>query len=146
MKRNPNRMKYQTDKLSATLCILSIIANVVYFVSIYTNRSIAPDWVTGADVLMNIIFMMLVFLSSEKLKLYTKKWNIYVALLGVVQVVRIFWLPSHYKTLEMLFGGKYILAITSLIFSAVFLFAAGLNSAINIKLLSKADSDKVIGG
>jgi hypothetical protein len=146
MKRNPNRMQYQTDKLSSTLCILSIIANIVFFVGIYTNRSVDPDWVTGADVLINIVFMMIVFLSSEKMKLYTKKWNFYVMGLGAVQVLRVFWLPSHYKALEMLIGGRYLLAVISLLTSAALLFAAGLNSTYNIKLLSKLDDNTVVGG
>jgi hypothetical protein len=139
-------MKYQTDKLSSWLCILSIIANMAYFVSIYTNRSIDPDWVTGADVLINIIFMMVVFLASEKLKIYSKNWNIIVLIISAFQALRIFWLPSHYKGLEMLVGGRYIFAVVCLMVSTVMLFAGGINATINSRILSKTDGNTFIGG
>ena len=49
-----------------------------YFVGIYVNRSVAPDVAVGTDVLINIIFMMLVFLSSEKAEdLYEKMEHLY---------------------------------------------------------------------
>lgn len=146
MRRNPERMKYQTDKLSYWFCILSIIANMTYFVSIYTNRSVDPDWVTGADVLINIIFMMVVFLASEKLKIYSRNWNIVVLVIGALQALRIFWLPSHYKGLEMLVEGRYVFAVVCLTISAAMLFAGGINATINSRILSKTDGNTVIGG
>ena len=138
--RNPEIMKYQSDKLSYSLCVFGIIFNVIYFVSIYTNRSIAPDAVIGADVLINIIFMMVVFLASEKLKLYEKKWNIYALLLGIVQILRVFWLPMHYKNLDMLVGSKYILILLWLLSSAAVLILAGINATVNSAILSKANT------
>ena len=146
MNRNSEIMKYQADKLSYLLCILGIIFNVIYFVSIYTNRDIVPDAVVGADVLINIIFMMIVFMASEKLKLYEKKWNVYAALLGLVQILRVFWLPMHYKNLEMLTGTKFTLILVWLISSAAVLIFAGINATINSRILSKIDNDYRVGG
>ncbi|MEX1377485.1 MAG: hypothetical protein AB1Z23_08410 [Eubacteriales bacterium] len=146
MNRNSEIMRYQSDKLSYWLCIFGIIFNIVYFVSIYTNRDIVPDAVIGADVLINIIFMMIAFLASEKLKLYEKKWNVYAVLLGLAQIVRVLWLPAHFKNLEMLVGRKYILIVVWLLVSGGALVFAGLNATINSKILSKIDDDARVGG
>ena len=137
MNRSAERMQYQSDKLSYWLCILSIICNAVYFVGLYTNRAIAPDVTIGADILLNIVFMMIVFLSSEKLKGYEKKWNGYIIIVGAVQVLRIFWVPMHFNRLEMLIEGRYTLAIVSLVVSGILLLVAGINSTINIRILSR---------
>lgn len=146
MKRNPERMKYRPDKASYWLCIISIILNMVYFVSIYTNRSIVPDVTIGADVLINIIFMMIVFLTSEKLKAYAKKWNVYIVIVGFIQMSRIFWLPVHFNQLEMLVGAKYILAIVCLITSGILLLLAGINSLANGRILNTIADKGNAGG
>lgn len=137
MNRNAERMQYQSDKLSYWLCILSVVCNAVYFVGLYTNRYVAPDVNIGADILLNIVFMMIVFLSSEKLKTYEKKWNGYIIIVGAVQILRIFWVPMHFHQLEMLMEGKYTLAIVSLVVSGILLLIAGINSTINIRILSR---------
>lgn len=145
MRRNAERMQYQPDKLSSLLCVLSIVVNAICFVSIYANSAVAPDVTIGADILINIVFMMLAFLSSEKLKAYSKKWNIYVVLVGAVQVLRIFWVPAHFKKLEMLVETKYTLAIVCLLISGVLLCLAGINSSINVGILSRLDTKNRVG-
>ena len=145
MSRNAERMQYQHDKLSYLLCMLSIVFSMVHFVSIYTNNAIVPDVTIGADILINIIFLMIVFLSSEKLKSYTKKWGIYVILLGVVQMLRILWVPAHFYQLEMLVETKYTWAIIWLLVSGIMLLLAGINSSINLRILSRLDHKKRVG-
>lgn len=143
MNRNAERMRYQTDKLSYWLCIFSIICNAVYFVGLYTNRGVAPDVTVGADILINIIFMMVVFLGSEKLKAYQKNWGAYMMATGAVQILRIFWLPMHFHQLEMLTGFKYMLEIVSLLASGILLLFAGINSSRNVGILRRFDESRV---
>lgn len=144
MKRSAEIMQYQSDRLSYWLCVLSIIANAVYFVGIYANKDVAADVTTGADILLNIIFMMITFLSSEKLKGYQKRWNICIAAIGVVQILRVWWLPMHFNRLGMLTGGIFTVSVVSLLVSGVLLLLAGINSSINIRLLSRyVDGDRV---
>ena len=145
-RRSAERMQYQPDKLSYLLCTLSIIFNMIYFVSIYTNRDVTPDVTIGADVLINIIFMMIIFLAGEKLKGYEKKWNIYVILVGIVQISRILFVPRHFNELEMLVGIKYTLSIVWLLTSGILLLLAGINSTINGRILSSFDGDDRVGG
>ena len=135
MKRNPARMKYQKDSLSSLFCILGIVFNVYYFVSSFGNDAIAPDIVMGADVLINIVFMMLVFLASEKLKAYGKNWPYIVFGLGVLELARIGLLPAHYLRLGMLTGAGYWKAVAGLSLSGLMLMLAGVNAYINARLL-----------
>jgi TRAP-type uncharacterized transport system fused permease subunit len=143
MSRNAERMQYQIDRLSYWLCVLSIVFNVVYFVSIYTNKVVAPDLTIGVDVIVNIVFMMIVFLGGEKLKAYQKKWNIYVMLIGAVQILRIFFIPMHFRELEMLTGDEYTMVIVWILISGILLLLAGINSSINLKILSRYDERRV---
>lgn len=143
MSRNAERMQYQVDKRSYWLCMLSIIFNMVYFVSLYTNKAVAPDLTLGADVIINIVFMLIVFLSSEKLKAYQMKWNIYVLLIGAVQILRVFFVPQHYKEIEMLTGTEYTLTVALILVSGILLLLAGINSSINLKILSRYGGRRV---
>jgi TRAP-type uncharacterized transport system fused permease subunit len=143
MSRNAERMQYQLDKLSYWLCVFSIVFNMVYFVSVYTNKVVAPDVTIGADVVVNIVFMLIVFLGSEKLKAYQKKWNVYVMLIGVVQILRIFFVPMHYNQMEVLIGLEHTLAVVWLSVSGILLLLAGINSSINLKVLSRYDGHRV---
>lgn len=144
--RNADRMQYQSDKLSYWLCVLGIVFNMVYFVAVYTNRSIVPDVTIGADVIINIIFMMVVFMASEKLKAYSKHWNVYAILAGAVQFFRTLWLPNHYKQLEMLIEKKYTFVIACLIISGSLLILAGINATINGRILNTLDENNGVGG
>jgi len=145
-KRKAEIMQYQTDKLSYSLCIFGIIFDMIYFVSLYTNRAVVPDFTIGVDILVNIVFMMIAFLASEKLKAYEKKWNIYAALLGIIQAARVLWLPMHFKNLEMLVDKKLSFVIFCLLASALVMLLAGLNATINGRLLSKLDDEAKVGG
>lgn len=135
MKRNPARMKYQKDTRSSMLCILSLLFNVYYFISVFRSGDITPDVIMGLDVVVNIVFMMLVFLTSEKLKAYTPKWNRIAAALGVFEALRVFILPLHYHKLGMLTGGLYTGAVATLLLSAFCLIGAGINATINGRML-----------
>ncbi|MDO5111029.1 MAG: hypothetical protein Q4E65_01870 [Clostridia bacterium] len=137
MKRNPARMKYQKDTRSSLLCILSILFNVYYFISVFRSGNITPDVVMGLDVIINIVFMMLVFLTSEKLKAYAPKWNRIAAALGVFEALRVFILPLHYHKLGMLTGGLYMGAVAALLLAALCLIGAGVNATINGRLLRR---------
>ncbi len=137
MKRNPARMQYQKDTLSSFLCILSIVCNVYYFICAFSGDGVKPDAILGLDVLINIIFMMLVFLASEKLKVYSEHWGIIVIAMGMFEIARILILPEHYRRLDMLTGAAYIQTVAALALGGLSLIAAGLNSAVNVRVLKK---------
>ena len=136
MARNPARMRYKNDTRSAALCYLAIVLNIIQFVSFYANNTVVPNLRTGADVTINIFFMLIVFWASEMVKVYNKKWAVILALIGQVQVLRVLWLPAYFHELEQLVGPSYYLVCVMMILSGVSLIAASVLSYSNSVLMS----------
>ena len=67
-----DRMRFIKNKMSSNLILLAIVANALYFVSIY--RSDVGNYYykifIGASIVYNLVFMLTAFLSSEGVKNY----------------------------------------------------------------------------
>ncbi len=92
-----DRMRFTKNTLSSGLALLAILANVFYFVSIYKSDvgSYYYNILIGASVLYNLVFMLLVFLSSEGVKGYKISYAYVLLAAGALQIVRIFILPMR---------------------------------------------------
>jgi len=90
-----DRMLYTKNRTPALLCYLAILINVFYFVNIY--ESDVGSWyytlLVGSSIVYNLLFMLLVFLSSEAVKNYKKMYSVPLAIAGIGQLVRIFIIP-----------------------------------------------------
>lgn len=137
MKRNIARMRYQTDKRSSMLCIVAIVFNVIYFLSLYSNNSLNPDFLMGLDVLYNILFMLFAFLTSEKVKAYTKSWSYLAAIGGALQFCRIALMPAHYLKLGTLTQNKWLILVGALSLSGICLILAAVSCYTNSSVLEK---------
>lgn len=97
-----DRMRFTTNKLSSSLAILAILFNVFYFVSIYKSDPTGSRFYynvdIGVSVLLNLVFMLAVFLCSEGVKNYNKNYSIALIVIGVLELVRIFFLPLEAHT------------------------------------------------
>lgn len=133
--KHVDRMRYSKDKLPYALCMLGLSVNVAYFVAMYKNPVPVSDVTTGLDVLYNIIFMMIVFLGSEKAKAYVRNWAYVIGGLGVVQFIRILLLPAHFLRLGQLTAAEHAWLTLFLAVSGVFLIAAGIVSYIHSTML-----------
>ena len=100
-----DRMRFIKNSLSSSLAILGILFNVFYFVSIYKSDvgSYYYNYIIGISIVYNLIFMLAVFLSSEGVKNYKKNYSYLLAVIGVLQVVRIFIIPmrAHGATVDL---------------------------------------------
>ena len=100
-----DRMRFIKNSLSSSLAILGILFNVFYFVSIYKSDvgSYYYNYIIGISIVYNLIFMLAVFLSSEGVKNYKKNYSYLLAVIGVLQVVRIFIIPmrAHSATVDL---------------------------------------------
>lgn len=98
-----DRMRYIKNTTSSRLALLAILFNVLFFVSIYKSDvgSYYYTILIGASILYNLVFMLLVFLSSEGVKQYKKNYSLLLALLGIGQIVRIFIIPMNAHTTEI---------------------------------------------
>ncbi len=91
-----DRMRYTKNKLSSNLAIIAILFDVFYFVSVYKSdvSSYYYNILVGGSVVYNLIFMLAVFLSSEGVKAYNKKYSYVLIIVGIFQFVRIFIIPA----------------------------------------------------
>ncbi len=92
-----DRMRYTKNKLSSNLAILAILFDVFYFVSIYKSdvSTYYYNILVGGSVIYNLMFMLAVFLSSEGVKTYNKKYSYLLIVIGILQFVRIFIIPAR---------------------------------------------------
>ena len=136
-----DRMRFIKNSQSANLCYLGILLNVFYFVSIYKSDvgTYYYNILIGVSIVYNLIFMLTVFLSSEAVKNYNKNYSYVLALVGILQIVRIFIIPMRAHTATtvvnneqvlVMHNGQFIRVCIYLAVSAACLLAA---AAINFK-------------
>ena len=88
--------RYKKNKLAANLALLGLVSCCAYFVVLYAqvkNGSYYYKWPIALDVIYNLFFLLFVFLFSEQVKNYNRKLFWLQMFFGVMQIVRIFWLP-----------------------------------------------------
>lgn len=88
--------RYKKNKLASSLALLGIVFACIYFMFLYAevkNKDFYYYWPIAIDVVYNLIFLLVIFLCSEQVKNYDRKMFYVQIALGVMQFVRIFWLP-----------------------------------------------------
>lgn len=134
-----DRMRYIKNSACSNLCYLGLLFDVFYFVLIY-RQDVGNYYYTiqiGASIVYNLIFLLAVFLSSEAVKNYKKNYSIVLIIAGVMQIVRIFVMPTAaHVSMTLVNGvetkvmgaGTYTKAVIYLAISAAALiFSAVLN-------------------
>ena len=100
-----DRMRYTKNTLASGLALLSILFDVIFFISIYESN--VGSWyyniLMGASILYNLIFLLAAFLSSEGIKNYKIGYSYLMIALGIGQVIRIFIYPmrAHAATVKI---------------------------------------------
>ena len=92
-----DRLRFTKNKLSSNLILLAIVANALYFVSVYSTDvgSYYYKIFIGASIVYNLVFMLAAFLSSEGVKSYKMGYSFVSIVLGILQIVRIFYIPMN---------------------------------------------------
>ena len=133
-----DRLRFTKNKLSANLILGAIAANALYFISLYRSDvgSYYYKIFIGASVVYNLIFMLAAFLSSEGVKNYKIGYAYTAIVLGLLQIGRIFYIPSEaHQTPNPIVGkesemvmqdGQFNFVVICLCVSAALLFAAGI--------------------
>lgn len=88
-----DKMQYQPNSISYTLAFLSIAFNSYYLLTVINNNSIVPTVGIAVKILLNIAFILTVFLGMIKVKSYDKKWSYVLFTLGLITLFRIFYIP-----------------------------------------------------
>ena len=103
-----DRMRYTKNTASSRLALLAILFNVLYFVSLYKldlyeERIVADTtgmnnlyytMLLGGSIILNLVFMLLAFLSSEGVKNYKKAFSWIMIALAVLQIARMYIFPN----------------------------------------------------
>lgn len=143
-----DRMRYTKDSLSSNLVLLAIVLDALYFISIYKTDvgTYYYSWVIGASVIFNLLFLLTAFLASQGVKNRKPEYCKLLMVLGVLQVIRVFYLPAKAHNAEVVVGdttymamgdGQYYFVIACLIVSAVSCIAASVICYINCKNLAQ---------
>ncbi len=91
-----DRLRYTKNKTSANLAYVSILFDVLYFVSLYSSNVNYYYTITiGLSVVCNLLFLLVAFLSSEGVKSYKVSYSYALIGLSVLQIARIFGIPAR---------------------------------------------------
>ena len=89
-----DRMRFTKNTLASTLAIVAIVFDVLYFLNIYksdVNHNVGNFYYQiriGGSIILNLLFMLAAFLSSEGIKNYKVSYGYVLGVLGVIQLVR----------------------------------------------------------
>lgn len=108
-----DRMRFIKNSLSSNLAILGILFNVFYFVSLYKSDvgTYYYNYLIGISIVYNLVFMLAVFLSSEGVKNYKRNYSYLLAVIGVVQIVRIFIIPVQAHSTSTIVNGESVVVM-----------------------------------
>ena len=151
-----DRLRFTKNKLSANLILLAIIANALYFVSVYSSDvgSYYYKIFIGASIVYNLVFMLAAFLSSEGVKGYKMGFAYTSIVLGILQAVRIFYIPMNAwkeptpvvdsEIPTVMAGGQFWYIAICLCVSAALLILAGVIGIVKTTALNnyQAELDK----
>lgn len=145
-----DRMRYTKNSLSATLCYVAILFNVLYFANIYSSdvaNDVGEFYYTaniGASVVYNLLFLLFTFLCSEGVKKYSKGYSIALIVIGAMQIVRILGIPvsAHNATIiinsaetPVMGDAQFFLVVAFLIASSICCIAAGVIGVVKTVIL-----------
>ena len=109
-----DRMRYTKDGFSSGLVLLAIVFDVLYFVSIYKTDvgRYYYNWVIGASVVYNLLFLLTAFLASQGVKNRKSGYGLTLTIIGLMQIVRIFYLPAKAFATQVEIGSEVVDVMT----------------------------------
>ncbi len=106
---NTDIYRYKRNKLASGLALLGLFIECLYFMLFYgINYSTYSNVLIGGTIILNLLILLSVFLASEGVKAYNKKFCIVLLVVGIIQIARIFIYP-----LDLIRGGETLFASTA---------------------------------
>ena len=143
-----DRMRFVKNSLCASLCYLAILFDIFYFVLLYRS-DVGSYYYTiqiGASIVYNLLFLLIVFLASEEVKNYNKKYSYILLAVGAMQIVRIFVIPTAAHAASIVVDGaevavmqdsQFIRSVIYLIVSAACLIVSAVVNIIRCNTLEE---------
>ena len=118
-----DRMRFVKNTLCSNLCYLGILLNVFYFVLLYRSDvgTYYYNIQIGASIVYNLLFLLIVFLSSEGVKNYGRSYSYILLAAGAMQIVRIFVIPLAAHTTMIEGTGTAVMQSSQFIRSCIYL-------------------------
>ena len=143
-----DRMRFIRNSTSASLCYLGILFNVFYFVNLYQSDvgNYYYQIFIGASIVYNLLFLLIVFLASEAVKNYGRNYSWLLICAGVMQIVRIFYIPMQAhaamtavngEDVSVMGDGQFYLMIAYLVVSAACLLVSAVVNLIKCRELAE---------
>ena len=141
-----DRMRFVKNSMCANLCYLAILFDIFYFVLLYRS-DVGSYYYTiqiGASIVYNLLFLLIVFLSSEEVKNYNKRFSIVLLVVGALQIIRIFAIPmdAHAATIvvdgaeiSVMGDAQFIRSVIYLIVSAACIIVSAVVNVIRCNML-----------
>lgn len=141
-------LQYQTNKLSANCVLLAIVLNVLYFANIFgtIEENVGSYYYTistGFSVIYNLLFLLFAFMCSEGVKNYKINLSITVIFIGLMQFLRIIYIPLKAFQAEVMSGGIFAYNVVLLIVSGILCIVGGIVGILKALKLKKHLNKKV---
>ena len=143
-----DRMRFVKNTMCANLCYLALLFDVFYFVLLYRS-DVGTYYYTiqiGASIVYNLLFLLIVFLSSEEVKNYNKNYSYILLAVGAMQIVRIFVIPTAAHAASIIVDGaevavmgdsQFIWSVIHLVISAACLIVSAVVNIIRCNTLEE---------
>lgn len=87
-------LRYKKNKLSSSLALGGLVFNCLYFCLLYGLSDLYFSKITiGISVVLTLVTLLFIFLSSEAIKNYDKRYSIVLLVIAAIQIIRIFGIP-----------------------------------------------------
>ncbi len=87
-------LRYKKNKLASALALLGLVFNCLYFLLLYAMpKNEFTTFSIGISVILTLAMLLTIFLSSEGVKGYNKKFSIVLLVCAAFQILRIFYYP-----------------------------------------------------
>lgn len=96
------KMRYQNNQFGFTMTfgsmlffIWSLFTSINYslFTGLAEEVRVKPDHNIALDITISIVLILVMFLSAEKVKAYSKQWSYGLFVISVVNLLRLFYVP-----------------------------------------------------
>ncbi len=131
-------MRYHRNSLGHSLCFLAIAVGALGFCFTYSHLSVC-DFSTGVDIIFNIIFMLVTFLTAEKVKVYNVKSSFAAMILGVLEILHFVWytIPTYSNTAVQMPAWVFIATLVCYIIGGISLLFVGVTNYYRGTILKK---------
>jgi hypothetical protein len=148
-----DKMQYQKNKISYSFGLFALIFNVIYVLR--AINILTPSLSVAIKIILNILLLLLTFLSMEKSKVYSKSFSIILVACGFISLLRILYVPMQVVTGQILQKSgevyptsEFIILVLYLVLLSASYFISGIcgivkNKQLTAYLKSKEESLEV---